>query len=519
MLEISVVCFLFLGILSALTKVCTEIGSLQLRADIELSLKERLSAALISMFWPEYIGLKMGDISKAISHEGYMIGLGAEAIIQLCGQVLVCCCLIVLAFGLSPKMTVMTLTFGFVSFLISRRISSNVRKYSAAYAASSTSLANAADQYFSNMKFIKSFGLGPYVSHALSCEQKQNAHDFFRTHRLNPLGRGTFEALGIVFIGFVVAFAFWVSPGIFGRLIVFLAVFYRLAPRLMIIQISYNQALSIEPWYSSWRRRHEFALKHQEPLAGDRTTVLKSFQTLRFENVYFSYDARPILKHISFELPFGKTLALVGESGGGKTTVLDLITGLLTPKEGVCRLNDISLQEIALNSWRSKIGLVMQNTPIFHATVLQNIAVADPRPDPVKAERCARMTHAWEFIERLPRKLEFNLGEKGANLSQGECQRLALARALYRDPWLLILDEATSALDAQSEAYILETLKAIKGSLAVLMVSHRFNTVDFADEILLLADGEITERGPYEELLSRSSGDFRRLAKLQGIVS
>jgi len=350
----------------------------------------------------------------------------------------------------------------------------------------------------------------------LTAENKKYAHHFFRSYLFGPIGRLTFEGLAILFIGSIVAFAFWAAPYAFGRIIIFLGVFYRLAPRLTNLHLSYNQALSIEPWYSTWRERYLFAAQHQEPKSeGLRLTP---FQELQLEGIYFSYDARSILKDVSFRLTSGKTLALVGESGGGKTTVLDLVTGLISPSKGACRLNGMSLQDVDLNMWRSKIGLVMQNTPIFHTTVLQNIVIADPRLDLAKAEKCARMAHAWDFIERLPGKLHADLGDKGADLSQGERQRLALARALYRDPWLLILDEATSALDAESESYILDTLKRIKGSIAILMVSHRISAVDFADEVLLLGGGEILERGTYQELLNRPSGDFRRLAKLQGIV-
>lgn len=518
MLVVSLGFFFTLGILSALARVVGEIQILKLYSQIELSFRERLEEALLFMKWEKYLTFKMGEITKSISQDGHMIAEGTQAIIQFFGLSLVCLALSILALGLSPKMTLLTLMFGLIALTLSRRISLLSKKYAPDLEASSSSLANATEQYFSNLKFIKSFGLVSLVEKILSTEQQKYAHNFIRTQGLRPLVRFSFESFGIVFITIIVAFAYWGSPAVFGRLIVFLAVFYRIAPRLSSVHDTFNHALSCEPWYSSWKKRYEFAIENREQHAAAPGLTLEEFRDFNFEKVHFQYVERPILKDVSFNLPKGKMLALVGESGGGKTTILDLVTGLVVATSGSCRLNGTPIQNIPLDDWRSKIGLVMQNSPIFHTTVLKNIVMSDLKPDIEKAARSAKLAHAWEFIERLPEKFETMLGQKGANLSQGECQRLALARALYRDPWLLILDEATSALDAQSESFILDTLKSVKGSLTIFMVSHRLGTVDFADEILLLGGGEILERGTYKELMGRLSGDFRRLAKLQGIA-
>ncbi len=510
--------FVALGLLSAVARAGTEVGVLRLRTAIELRFRKILSTALLHMSWPSFTSMKVGEIGKSITQEGYMVGLGAEAAIQMVTLSGISLCFLILAFGLSPKMTVITLCFGMITVLLSRLISADTRRQAAAYTESSTRLANRVEEFFSNLKFVKSFGLVSYVERVLALEQEQSANRFFHTYLFQPVGRLVFEVLGILFIGGIVAFAFWVVPSAFGRIIIFLTIFYRLAPRLMSLQHYYGQAQSLEPWYSMWCKRHATAMENQEAVLSTQGAILSEFHDVRLENVGFRYESRVILRNVELSLPRGKALALVGESGGGKTTILDLVTGLLSPQEGRCLVNGTPLESLSLEAWRRRIGIVMQNSPIFHTTALMNIALADPNPDRAKAETCAKQAHAWEFIERLPRQLDCDLGEKGASLSQGECQRLALARALYRDPWLLILDEATSALDAQSEAYILESLRALKGSRTILMVSHRLNTVDFADEILLLSGGEIVERGSYRELMGKLSSDFRKLAKLQGIV-
>ena len=160
---------------------------------------------------------------------------------------------------------------------------------------------------------------------------------------------------------------------------------------------------------------------------------------------------------------------------------------------------------------------MLQDSPIFHATVLENIAWGADTPDRDKALQAARMAHCLEFIEPLPQGLDSVVGEKGGRLSGGQRQRLALARALYRDPWLLVLDEATSALDGAAEVEVQKALEQIKGSCAMLMVAHRLTTVQMADRILVLDKGRIAEQGSWDELLRRPQGLLRTMARVQGL--
>jgi len=211
-------------------------------------------------------------------------------------------------------------------------------------------------------------------------------------------------------------------------------------------------------------------------------------------------------------------VALVGESGSGKSTLIDLFTGLLNPSKGHILLDGVPLDELNLDQWRRKIGLVIQESPIFHTTVLENIAWEYEDPDPESAKRCAQLAHAWKFIETLPEGLNTVMGEKGGRFSVGQKQRIALARALYRNPSLLILDEATSALDGGSEKIIQESLENLKGKFAIFMVAHRLKTVQMADKIIVIGEGKILEQGTWSELINKPSGTFRRMAQLQGLV-
>ena len=178
------------------------------------------------------------------------------------------------------------------------------------------------------------------------------------------------------------------------------------------------------------------------------------------------------------------------------------------------RLDGIALADVDLKQWREHIGLVMQDSPVFYGTVLENVAWTDPRPDPERAQRAVEMANLVDVVERLPDGINTHLGQRGGRFSGGQRQRLALARALYRDPWLLILDEATSALDSESEQVIQAALASLRGSCSMLVVAHRLKTVQIADDILVMASGHVVEAGTWDELSARD-GHFRRMLEAQ----
>ena len=226
----------------------------------------------------------------------------------------------------------------------------------------------------------------------------------------------------------------------------------------------------------------------------------------------------PAVHDVSWELPPGGCVAFVGESGGGKTTILDLVTGLMIPTSGQVALDGRDLRELDLEAWRHRVGFVMQDAPIFFGTVVENIAWGSATPDRARAEEAADLAHLGDVLRAMPEGLDTHLGQRGARLSGGQRQRVALARALYREPWLLVLDEATSALDSDSERVIHDALVSLKGECSMLVVAHRIKTVALADRILVLQGGRVVEDGSWDALMA-ADGAFRKMAAAQGIES
>jgi ABC-type multidrug transport system fused ATPase/permease subunit len=240
------------------------------------------------------------------------------------------------------------------------------------------------------------------------------------------------------------------------------------------------------------------------------------FRTLEFENVFYKYSTgREVLRGIDFSAKNGEFIGIVGGSGAGKTTLVDMILGLLGPTAGRIVLNDIELGEIERSSWRRRLGYVSQETILFNDTVRNNISAYRLGVTDDDVRWVAGIAQATEFIDRLENGFDDVIGDRGVRLSGGQRQRLALARALVTRPEILVLDEATSSLDSHSEREFQKALENVRDEFTIISIAHRLSTVIHADRILVLDEGKIVESGSPAELLRIPDGHFKRLYDIQ----
>jgi len=247
-----------------------------------------------------------------------------------------------------------------------------------------------------------------------------------------------------------------------------------------------------------------------QPLAGFN-------EAIEFKNVSFSYQEHRILKNINLRVKKGQTVALVGQSGGGKTTLSNLVPRFYDINSGELTIDGIDIRKVKLHDLRSQLGIVTQETLLFNESVAYNIALGRPEASREEVIAAAKIANAHDFIEGLPKGYDTNIGDAGGKLSGGQKQRLSIARAVLKNPPILILDEATSALDTESEKLVQDALFRLMENRTSLVIAHRLSTIQHADEILVINEGEIAEQGSHQELLAKQ-GIYHKLVEMQSFT-
>ena len=292
--------------------------------------------------------------------------------------------------------------------------------------------------------------------------------------------------------GLYAAMSWWQIP--LATIITMAFILVKILKTLQNAQKEHQSMVIAESAYWSLRAKIEATEQEREEYAGG--IVPRFERAVRFEAVSFAYARRPILERVSLEVARGSLTAIIGPSGAGKTTIVDLIIGLLAPQSGRVLIDGVDLAEVDLRAWRSQIGYVPQETLLLHASVRVNVTLGESRFTDGDVEQALRAAGAWAFVAALPEGLDTVVGERGTRLSGGQRQRLTIARALVHKPRLLILDEATSALDPTSEAAICTTLHELRASLTILAISHQSAILEAADRAYRLADGGVLEIDP-----------------------
>ena len=260
-----------------------------------------------------------------------------------------------------------------------------------------------------------------------------------------------------------------------------------------------------------------FEILHENDTLADvpNATVLEGFNNqLTVENISFKYDDDYVLKNFSLQVPKGKTVALVGQSGSGKSTIANLVTRFYDINSGSITVDGHDIKNVTKKSLRSLMGLVTQDSILFNDTIKNNILIGKPDATDDQIMEALKIANAWEFVKELPQGIETNVGDAGNNFSGGQKQRLSIARAVLKNPPIMILDEATSALDTESERLVQVALENMMKNRTSIVIAHRLSTIQNADHIVVMQKGEIIEQGNHTELLNKN-GMYKRLVEMQ----
>jgi subfamily B ATP-binding cassette protein MsbA len=260
-------------------------------------------------------------------------------------------------------------------------------------------------------------------------------------------------------------------------------------------------------------------LDQHNPIADHQGSLVKtSFDNqVSFKNITFSYEEQIVLENFNLTIPKGKTYALVGQSGSGKSTIANLITRFYDVEHGTIEIDGINIKELKLDALRSLTGMVTQDSILFNDSIKNNILIGKPQASDAEVIEALKVANAWEFVKDLPKGIETNIGDAGSKLSGGQKQRLNIARTVLKNPPIMILDEATSALDTESEKVVQDALENMLQNRTSIVIAHRLSTIQNADCIVVMSRGKIVEQGTHDDLMNLENGYYARLVSLQSL--
>ncbi|MEE9936441.1 MAG: ATP-binding cassette domain-containing protein, partial [Deltaproteobacteria bacterium] len=364
-------------------------------------------------------------------------------------------------------------------------------------------------------RIVKAFCMEKYESDRFGAENERLFKLNMKTVTINAISSPLMDFLGglgiaaVIFYGGYNVVQGYSTPGTFFSFIAALLMLYEPVKRLTNVNNTINQGIA--------GADRIFSIIDRVPDIIDKTDAqaLPPIQnSIDLQNVSFRYEEKPVLKNVNLTIRAGEVVAFVGMSGGGKTTLVNLIPRFYDVSEGRVLIDGLDIRDVTLSSLRGQIAIVTQQTILFNDTVRNNIAYGDICTTEEEIYKAAKAANAHDFIMKLPNGYDSNIGELGTKLSGGEKQRISIARALLKDAPILILDEATSSLDTEAEIEVQDALDNLMKGRTTLVIAHRLSTIRNADRIIALVNGEIVEEGNHDTLMARK-GEYYRLYNLQ----
>ncbi len=440
--------------------------------------------------------------------------MGTNQFLLIISSMVILAVYIIFALQLSGLITGFIFIIGIVLLLILRNRTKSASISGEKLSKTSKDMYSSTVKQMEGMKTIKSFSMEDK-----NVELFQDVADDVSQKYQDAIGsyadvKFLFDVGSVVVLSIIVFILVGIMAIPTAELLILLFLFVRMIPRFSIIQRSYQYFINMLPAYKTVTELEKECLTAAEPEMEAEKIVFNDL--IQLENINFSYGEDNFsIKNFNLKLQSGETTALVGLSGAGKSTVVDIIMGFIEPDDGKVLVDKIQLNPKYVTSWRNKIGYVAQETFLFNDTIRNNLLVAEGEADEKMLIESLKLASADEFVLKLPDGLDALVGDRGVLLSGGERQRLALARALLRKPSLLILDEATSNLDSENETRILNAIEKLHGGMTILMIAHRLSTIRKADYIYFIEDGKVLEEGNWTSLLEKENGRFEELYQAQ----
>ena len=476
------------------------------------SLYDHIQDLPISFFYKEKTGVLMSRITNDV---GVIKSMVSTAVTGALKDVFTILGLTIVIFYRDWKMALFAVVILPIAFIPVVEFGRRVRKISTGCQEAIADLSSFLHETFAGNKIVKAFGMEPYEKKRFH----EKALNLFKLEMKSVVASSLSSPIMEFLGGLGIAFIIWYggskvisgtsTPGTFFSFMAAVLMLYDPVKKLSGLNNAIQQGLAAsDRVFDIIDRKSEIA-EHGNPVE-----IQFKSHSVTFDNVFFKYDEEMVLKNISLDVKAGQILALVGMSGGGKTSLVNLIPRFYDVSKGAILVDGIDIRKASISSLRRQIAIVTQEPILFNDTVRNNIAYGNQNASQEEIDRVAKAAYAYDFIQSFPDKFDTVIGELGARLSGGEKQRICIARALLKDAPILILDEATSSLDTESEALVQKALENLMKDRTTFVIAHRLSTIDYANRIVVIVDGRIVEEGKQEELIARE-GEFYKLYQMQ----
>jgi subfamily B ATP-binding cassette protein MsbA len=481
-------------------------------ADLRNRLYEQIQRQSLAFFTKNPTGILMSRITNDV---GYIQQAASEAVTSLLKDTSTLICLVFVIFYRDWKLAILAMFVFPLAIYPIAKFGQKIRSVATRTQVTIGGLTALLQETISGTRIVKAFGMEKYEAGRFAKENERLFHLNLKSAAVNAISSPIMEFLGgigiaaIIFYGGYQVIRGSATPGTFFSFLTALIMLYEPVKRLTNVNNTIQQGIA--------GAQRVFQIIDTIPEIQDRrgaAVLPKIRHGIVIENLSFAYEDTPVLKNINISIRAGEVIAFVGMSGGGKTTLVNLIPRFYEVTSGQILIDGHDIRDVTLESLRSQIAIVTQQTILFNDTVRNNIAYGSFDRNDNEIVAAAKAANAHHFITGLPEDYQTIIGEQGAKLSGGERQRIAIARALLKNAPILILDEATSALDTEAEIEVQEALENLMKGRTTLVIAHRLSTIRHADRIIVLVDGEIVEEGTHEVLLEKK-GEYYKLYNMQ----
>ncbi len=492
-----------------------------LRIHTLLNLRKAVFNNVMDLHVGFFTNSRKGDVMSKIASDVQVVQFSVTSTLQVAfKEPLQLIAYIVVLFSFSAKLTLFSLAVIPVSAFLISLIVKKLREQARAAQQTYANMISYLDEALSGVKIIKAFNAIPFVKNRFNGESERYSKILRRMVRRQQMSSPVSELLGVVMVAIILLYGGNLVLAGQGELsasefIAYIGIFSQVMRPAKALTESFS---NIHNGIAAGERVLELIDETNAVIDKPDAKPVHSFNRgIAFKDVDFAYGEKQILRHINIEIPKGKMVALVGPSGGGKSTLVDLIPRFMDVTGGAILVDDVDVRDLQQESLRTLIGTVNQETVLFNDTIFNNIAFAQPNATQQEVEHAARIANAHDFILKTEDGYETNIGDRGAKLSGGQRQRICIARAVLRNPPIMLLDEATSALDTESEKLVQDSLYKLMENRTTVVIAHRLSTIQNADNIVVIENGRVVEQGNHHDLIAKE-GLYKRLIDMQQFI-